>query len=132
MRAREEHTPSGTGAVRRRPDCVRPRAERLLGVREHYVGSLALSGPGLWRVGAAGGAPRPLGGPPPRAGGEEAVLRWAARSLLMAAIPRAVSDRAVRALAADLPAFAGHDVALTDVEVRVWFLGWQLHGRAAG
>lgn len=132
MRAREEHPPPAAAAARRRPECVRPRADRLLGVREHYVGSLAVSGPGLWRVGVAGGAVRPLGGPPPRTGDEDDVLRWAAGCLLAAAMPRVVSDRAVRALAADLPALAGDDVALTDVEVRVWFLGWRLRGRTSG
>lgn len=102
--------------------------EPLLRPHELYVGHLGGPRPGLWRMGLMGDGLTVLGGEPPQ-GGDDALLRWAARELLRAALRRPVRPDAVRALAAELPGITGAHLELSDLEVRLWFLAWGLkHG----
>lgn len=139
MRSRDQHGPKRPSRPglrrfgRRRAQCVRPPADRLgeqlLHPREIYVGTLVGPQPALWRVALADDR-RSVLGAPPAVDDPDAVLCWAARQLLTAALRYDVSTTAVRALADDLPQITTPELELSDLEVRLWFLGWRLQHRA--
>jgi hypothetical protein len=139
MRSRDQHGPSGLRRLppfrrgRGRDRCDRPSTDeigdQLLHPRELYVGTLVGPRPTLWRVVLADDR-RSILGAPPAADDPDVVLQWAARQLLTAALRYDVSTTAVRALADELPQITGPELELSDLGVRLWFLGWRLQHRA--
>ncbi len=134
MREREDHgrpRPARSARGRQRCGPARPRelSQELLRPRELYVGTLTGPEPALWRV-PLGDDRRTVLGAAPSAQDADAVLCWAARQLLTAALRYDVSATAVRALADDLVPLAKAELELSDLEIRLWFLGWRLQRRA--
>ncbi len=137
MRSRDQFPRRGRRPVgpRGRERCGHPErddvaGQQLLHPRELYVGTLSGPAPALWRVAIADDRRSELG-PAPTGADDDVILRWAARQLLTAALRHEVSGAAVGALAAELPQLTGPDLELSDLEVRLWFLGWRLRHRAA-
>ncbi|HEY3020927.1 MAG TPA: hypothetical protein VGJ32_12075 [Solirubrobacteraceae bacterium] len=110
----------------RRPWCVRPRDRRLLDAllleREMFVGAVCGPEPGVWRVTlASGDAALLLDGAAVSAGDFE---RTAAGAMLAGVLGGPAGPDAVAALAADLGREPGGEFALSDAELRTWYVSW--------
>lgn len=104
----------------------------LLHPRELYLGHLSGVSRGLWRVALEDGETVRIGAPPQRARAGEAPLAWAACVLLEAALGRSADADVADALALELTRLGGRQLALYDVEVRLWYLCWGLVSEPGG
>jgi hypothetical protein len=122
--------------IERRPSCGRGRPDDtlslLLAPRELYVGHLSDVSLGIWRVGLEDGETVHIGAPPQRAGAGAVPLSWAAGALLEEALGRRAGEDVVDALARELTRVADRRLVLYDVEVRLWYLYWQLVSQDGG